>query len=54
MTEQIEPWVKDSDGEWLCPDCMNYLGMGIDPIENEWSYCPYCGKPKEDWDYDEG
>lgn len=44
----MDAWIPYDDpnfNAWQCPRCgaVQYLESGT-PLENEWFYCPHCGK----------
>lgn len=44
----MDRWIPYGDPDWNaweCPVCgaVQYLESGT-PLENEWLYCPHCGK----------
>jgi hypothetical protein len=41
MCDLVELWQSG------CNDLPNYFGLGSDPRDSSWSYCPYCGKEIE-------
>lgn len=45
-------WTEDEDGDWDTA-CDNKHCFAIDgPTENEYKYCPYCGKPIQVFKYE--
>ena len=44
-------WAEDSDGNWET-DCGNMFTLiSGTPIENDFQYCPYCGKEIQERQY---
>lgn len=46
----IHGWAKDKDDRWFCPDCLRFVGSYINPLSEDFEFCPHCGERRMDDD----
>ena len=48
----IHGWACDADDRWFCPDCLEYVGSYVNPLAEDFEFCPHCGERRMG-EYDE-